>query len=188
MTPRDRRALIVGGVAVVAALILLRAAPWTVRQVLALRARATDMAVTLARARKVIEEVPAVRDSLAPALSAIVALGPKVLDGRSRADAEAALADLVTFTAQRQRLRIVRLDPVADTGDRVFGRVAVHAELEGDVAGLTRFLQSVETGEPVLTVPALTVQALEPDARPGVPERLRIEAVVSGLYLPREGR
>jgi hypothetical protein len=185
VSPRDRRALVLGGIAVLAAVVLLRAVPWAARSVRVLRERATDATATLARARAVLDGVPALRDSLPPTLGAIVALGPKVLDGRSRAEAEAALTDLLAFTARRHRLRIVRLDPVPDSGDRVFGRAAVHAELEGDIAGLTRFLQAVETEDPVLTVPALSVQALDPDARHDVAERLRIEATVSGLYLRR---
>jgi hypothetical protein len=79
----------------------------------------------------------------------------------------------------------VRLDPLPDSVAGAFGRVALHAELEGDVAGLTRFLRTIEVGDPLLTVPALSIQAADPVGRPNTAEQLRIEATVAGLYLPR---
>jgi hypothetical protein len=92
----------------------------------------------------------------------------------------------VSLAASRHALRMVRLDPLPDSAaDGVFSRVAVHVEMEGDVAGLTRFLRAVEIGDPLLTLPALSVQAADPLGRPNAPEHLKIEATVAGLYLPR---
>jgi len=108
------------------------------------------------------------------------------VDGRTAADAQASLSGLVSLAASRHALRIVRLDPLPDSaGDGVFNRVAVHVELEGDVTGLTRFLGAVERGDPLLTLPSLSVQATDPVGRPNAPEQLKIEATVAGLYLPR---
>jgi hypothetical protein len=188
VSPRDRRALLFGGGVMLGAVILLRAVPWAGRSVLALRTRASDATATLVRARAVLDGVPALRDSLPPTLNGIVALAPQVLDGRTRAEAEAALSDLVSLAARRHALLVVRVDPVPDSGGRVLGRATLHAEVEGDVAGLTQFLRAIETGEPVLTVPALSVQALETEGRAGGAERLRIEATVSGFYLPTGAR
>jgi hypothetical protein len=185
----DRRALVWGGLAVLGAVAVLRVLPWSIRGVTSLRAEAADRVLTLSRAREVLEGAPETRDSLAHALSAIVALAPRLVDGSTAAEAQASLSGLVSLTAARQALRIVRLDPLSDsTADGVFSQVAVHVELEGDIAGFTRFLGTVETGDPLLTVPALSVQAPDPSGQANGREQLRIEATIVGFYLPRGSR
>jgi hypothetical protein len=176
--------LLVGGGAIVGAVLLLRVLPWTVRSMIALRADAAERVELLSRADDVLAGAPAARDSLARALSDVVALAPKLVDGHTPGEAQAALSGFVSLTATRHALRVVRLDPLPDSALGAFGRVALHAELEGDVAGLTRFLRTIEVGAPLLTVPALSMQAADPVGRPNVAERLRIEATVAGLYLP----
>jgi hypothetical protein len=186
VTPRDRRALIWGGAAVLGAVFVLRALPWTIRAVAALRAEATERLETVARAQDVLAGAGVTRDSLAQALGAVVDLAPRLVDGVTAAEAQASLSGLVSLAASRHALRVVRLDPLPDSaGDGVFNRVAVHVELEGDVAGLTRFIGAVERGDPLLTLPALSVQAPDPGARLNAPEQLKIEATIAGLYLPR---
>lgn len=188
MTPRDRRALLYGGGAILGAVFLLRALPWAVRSVGALRAEAAERVETLARADELLAGAPALRDSLTRALGALVALAPRLVDGHTGAEAQASLSALVSLSASRHALRVVRLDPLPDSAAGPFGRVALHAELEGDLAGLTRFLKSIEIGDPLLTIPDLSIQAPDPVGRPTAVEQLKVEATVSGLYLPRGGR
>lgn len=186
MTPRDRRALMWGGAALFGAILVLRVLPWAVRASTALRSEAAERVQTLARASDVLASAPATRDSLAWALSAVVALAPRLVEGRTAAEAQASLSGLISLAASRHALRIARVDPLPDsTGDGAFNRVAVHVELEGDVAGLTRFLLAIETGDPLLTLPALSVQAIDPGGRANAPEQLKIEATIAGLFLPR---
>ncbi|MGH7644015.1 MAG: type II secretion system protein GspM [Gemmatimonadales bacterium] len=188
MTPRDRKALLLGGAVVLGAVLLLRVIPWGVRSVLALRARTLERVETLARARDALATAPALRDSLTHALGAVVALAPRLVDGRTAAEASASLSALVSMAARRHQVRLVRLDPVPDSAAGAFRRVAVHAELEGDVRGLTRFLRAVETGDPLLTLPMLAVLAPDPLGRSPGPEMLRAEVDVTGFFLPRETR
>jgi hypothetical protein len=186
MTPRDRRALVWGGAAVLGAVLVLRVVPLTVRSVSALRTEAREGVQTLTRAGEVLAAAPATRDSLAQVLGAVVALAPRLVEGRTAAEAQASLSGLVSLAASRHAMRIVRLDPLPDSaGDGAFNRVAVHVELEGDVSGLTRFLGAGETGDPLLTLPALSVQATDPVGRPNAAEQLKIELTIAGLYLPR---
>lgn len=181
----DRRALAWGGLVTLTAAIVLRIIPLSIRAVTSLRVETADRLLTLSRAQEVLEGARDTRDSLALALSSIVALGPRLVDGSSAADAQVSLSDIVSFTASRHAMRIVRLDPLPDsTADGVFSQVAIQVELEGDIAGLARFLGTVETGDPLLTVPALSVQARDLDHTNG-PEALKIEATIVGLYLPR---
>jgi len=184
MTQRDTRALILGGAAVLAAVVVFRVMPWVVRSAVALRTRALEQAATLTRAEEVLAREPQVRDSLAGVLGRIVALAPQLVDGRSGAEAQASLSSLVSLVANRQQVKVVRLDPLPDSSAGAFTRVALHAELEGDVAGLTRLLKAVETGVPLLSVTSLSVTAPDANART---EALRIEMDVAGYYLVRGG-
>jgi hypothetical protein len=185
MTLRDRRALLLGGGAILAAVLLFRVLPWAMRSVGALHARAIERVETLSRADEVLAAASATRESLTRALGEFVALAPRLVEGRSAAEAQASLAGLVSLAASRHALRVVRLDPLPDSTAGVFGRVALHAELEGDVAGLTRFLRAIETGDPLLTLPTLTVQTSDPAGQPRAPEQLRIEWTITGFYLPK---
>ena len=188
MTSRDRKALLLGGAVILGAVLVLRVIPWGVRSVLALRTRTLERVETLARARDALAAAPAQRDSLTLALGAVVALAPRLVDGRSAAEASASLSALVSMSASRHQVRLVRLDPLPDSAAGVFRRVAVRAELEGDVRGLTRFLRTIETGDPLLTVPALAVLAPDAQGRSPGPEALRAEVSIEGFFLPREGR
>lgn len=186
MTPRDRRALLWGAL-IVAAAVALRALPGAVRAVSSSRARLAERQATLARARTLIEAAPVLRDSLGRALASFVNLAPSLLEGRSRAEAAANLTTLMSLAAGRNALRVIQQDVTPDSVTGAFGRVTVRAQLEGDVSGLVRFFQTLETGNPLLTVGSLAIDAPEPQPRAGVPERLRVELEVSGWYLPREG-
>jgi hypothetical protein len=184
MSPRDRRALVWGGVAVAAALLVLRGIPWGVDRFSTMRRTALDRQATLERAREVLDGGELVRDSLGRVVGAIMALAPKLVDGRSAADAQASLSSLVSLAAGRHSLKVLRLDPLPDSAAGVFSRVAVHAELEGDVSGVTRLLRGIETAMPLLSVRSLAISAPEPGPR-GQPEALRVELGVAGYYLPR---
>ena len=97
MTVRDRRAVLRGGAVVLAALVLLRALPWAVRSVAALRVRALEQQATLARAEEVLARELAIHDSLTQVLGQIVALAPRLVDGHTSAQAQAGLASLVSL-------------------------------------------------------------------------------------------
>jgi len=188
MTPRDRKALVLGGAVVLGAVLVVRIIPWGVRSVSALRTRAGERVETLARVRDGLAAAPALRDSLTRTLGAVVALAPRLVDGRTAAEASSSLSALVSIAASHHQVRLVRLDPLPDSAAGVFRRVAVHAELEGDVRGLTRFLRAIETGDPLLTIPTLAVLAPDPLGRVPGPETLRAELEVAGFFLPREAR
>lgn len=185
MNPRDRRALLVGGAVILGALVVLRVLPRTVAAVGGLRERTAQQSAAASRARAVLAAAPAARDSLERVLNAIVALAPQLVDVHSAAEAQASLSALVSLAASRHGLKVARLDPLPDSSVGVFNRVTVHAELEGDVAGLAGLLRAVETSEPLLSVVSLAVSAPDPYARPNAPEVLHLEINVSGYYLPR---
>ena len=63
----------------------------------------------------------------------------------------------------------------------------VHAALETDVRGLIALIHAIDTGEEVLNLDELRVEAREPGTAPRGPEILKVEITVSGWYIrPRE--
>jgi len=183
MTARDRRALLLGVGTVVVAVLALRLVPAAVRAVLAWRARVAEQRETLAREQDLLGAVPTLRDSLGLALAGVVALAPSLVAAGTTAEAAASLASLVTLAASRHDIKVVRMDPLPDSAAGVFARVAVHAELEGDVRGLTQVLRALETGQPLLTVMAMSVDAPTPTGPTGAREVLRISLTVAGYGL-----
>ena len=185
MTPRDRRAVVLGASAVGIALLLLRGEPWAVAAMGRLQSRAVESAATANRARDLVGRAPAVRDSLAQVLSGVVALAPKLVSGRSSAEAQATLAGLLNFAAGHNALKVVAIDALPDSAAGVFAETRAHAVLEGDIRGLVGVLRTVETGDPILTVTSLSISAPDPRSPRGAPEILNLELLVTGYYLPK---
>ena len=86
MTERDRRAVLLGGGVVLAALLLLRVLPWMVRSALAAEAGLRERAALLARARADLADAAVLRDSAVGLGQALVGLAPKILSGNTVAE------------------------------------------------------------------------------------------------------
>lgn len=183
MKLRDRRAVLWGAVIVGAAALSTRVVPVGVRAAGSWKDTLRERQETLLRTRALLTALPHLKDSLADLLPKVVALAPDVVEGRSPAEATASLTSLVGFAASRHGLRVVRMDPLADSSVGAFGRVSVHVELEGDVAGLTRLLRVTEAGEPLLTFDALSVDARDRSSRREAPEVLRVAVTIAAFYL-----
>ena len=188
MTPRDRRALLVGGTAIALAVLGLRVLPWAARRVTEAHAVLRERATLLARTREEMAALPRLRDSAAVLSQALIALAPQVLSGSTPTEAGADLSGRMNLAASRAPARIERIDPLPDSsGDGRLGRVRVHASLETDVRGLVALLRAVDAGDEVLKLDELRVQAPEPGSAKRGPEILKIEITVSGWYIkPRE--
>ena len=183
MTPRDRRALVVGGVAVAVAVLGLRVLPWAVRRVTEAHAQLRERATLLARTRDEMASLPTLRDSAAVLSQALVALAPQVLSGATPAEAGADLSGRMNLAASRAPAKVERLDPLPDSsGDGRLGRVRVHAALETDIRGLVALIRAIDGGDEVLTLDELRVEASEPGMASRGPEILKVEITVSGWY------
>ncbi len=188
MTPRDRRALLLGGCVVIGAVLGLRVLPWAVRRVTAAHALLRERATLLARTREEMASLPTLRDSAAVLSQALLALATQVLSGSTSAEAGADLSGRMNLAASRAPAKVERLDPLPDSsGDGRLGRVRVHAALETDVRGLIALMRAIDTGDEVLKLDELRVEAPEPGTLPRGPEILKVEITVSGWYIkPRE--
>ena len=118
MTPRDRRAVLMGGVVVAGAVLGLRVLPWAVRRVTEARALLRERATLLARTGEEMASLPRLRDSAAVLSQALVALAPQVLSGSTPAEAGADLSGRMNLAASRAPAKVERLDPLpASSGD-----------------------------------------------------------------------
>lgn len=180
---RDRRALLGGGGTILTAALLLRGVPAGLAGVQHLRERTAEQVATLARAEAVIVRGHAVRDSLASVIRGIVALAPELVDGESAADAQASLAALLSLSANRHAVKVIHFDALADSAVGVFGRVAMHAELEGDLADITGVIGGIETGEPLLTLANVALETPDPVPHPRMSEVLHASFDIRGFYL-----
>jgi hypothetical protein len=184
MTPRDRRALLLGGIAIAGAVLGLRVLPWGMRRVTASHAVLRERATLLARTREEMASLPKLRDSAAVLSQALVALAPQVLSGSTPAEAGADLSGRMNLAASRAPAKVERLDPLPDSsGDGRLGRVRVHAALETDVRGLVALIRAIDAGDEVLKLDELRIEAPEPGTMQRGPEILKVEITVSGWYI-----
>ena len=184
MTPRDRRALLVGGIAIGGAVLGLRVLPWTVQRVTAAQAVLRERATLLARTREEMASLPRLRDSANVLSQALLALAPQVLSGSTPAEAGADLSGRMNLAASRAPAKVARLDPLPDSsGAGRLGRVRVHAALETDVRGLIALIRAIDGGDEVLKLDELHVESPEPGTVQRGPEILKVEVTVSGWYI-----
>ena len=184
MTARDRRALLIGGGAVLTAFLLLRALPWTLRSVFAAEVGLRQRAALLARAQADLAEASGLRDSAVALGRALVGLAPKILSGNSPAEAVADLSGRVNLAASRNQAKLERVDPLTDsTVSGRLHRVALRAAFECDIRGLVGVLQALTFGKAALAVRELRVTAVDAGPADKNPEVLRVEMTVAGWHL-----
>src|SRR5437879_1347587 len=99
MTARDRRALLLGGAVVFGAVFLLRVLPWGVRSALGAEAGLRERAAVLARTRADLADASILRDSAVDLGRALIGLAPKILSGKTAAEAVADLSGRVNLAA-----------------------------------------------------------------------------------------
>jgi hypothetical protein len=182
---RDRRAVLLGGGVLLAAWLAARGVPRLLHGYASLRARTEASAHQLAAAREALAEAPFVRDSLSVRAQRLVAWAPRLVAGRTPAEAAADLASLVTGLAAQLRVRVARMDPLPDSAGAVFARVGLRIEVQGDIGGIARWLSSLEEGDRLLAVRTISVMAPEPAAPATQAEALRAELTIVGWAAPR---
>jgi hypothetical protein len=152
------------------------------------RAGAVEQTRAAWEADALVAHATATRDTVVARNARYVALAPALLSGNSPAEASATLASLVSGAASAAGVKLgaVQLRVPADTGARrTFVRIAVHADVTGDIRGVTTLLANLEHGAARLRVRDLTVT--QPDvAAPGDRvEALRVELTVEGLAMAK---
>ena len=182
MSPKDRRAIILGAVIVLPALIFI----WGVRPY---RAALTETRDELETARLALsrEKAAVTTTSTAPgaqrlADSALIIVTPRLFEGRDDAIASAQMAAYLGSVARRSRVLMqdanTRPSTTSPEGIRTL-RVEVRAE--SDIQGITTFLHNLESGQKLVRVDRLEISRV-----PGLEDKngfetLSIAATVSGF-------
>lgn len=186
MTPRDRRALVVGGAITAAALFGLRLAPWVVRFLGELHQRVAMQAESLARAQDDIRQAQLLVDSGGVLKAKVLALAPRILSGSTGANATADLSGRLHAAAGNHRVRVERTDVIPDS-TRAGGlqQVVVRAMLESDSRGTLEMLRELTRSGVVVSLRDLRIMAIDPNSPDRSPEVLRTEVTVQGWFLNR---
>jgi hypothetical protein len=185
---RDRRTLALGA-AVVASLILLAKGVPAWRTWLAeARASADEQTRAATDADALLTRTRVERDTLAVRNARYIGLAPALVAGNTRGEASATLASVVSGAASAAGVKLgaVQLRPAADTGGRgAFVRVSVHADIVGDIHGITAMLTSLERGPLRLRVREVAVTQPDAAAPADRVEALRMDLTVEGLAMAK---
>lgn len=146
------------------------------------RVNADDLSAEASRAASSVNGEAAMRDSLASARSAYLALVPRFLEGETTAGAGSALASLVSIAASTANVRMGSAQIHADTTTTgAFTLIRVRADVTGDIRGLATMLANLERGRTLLAVRELSISQSDPAAGDDHPEVLRANLVVESL-------
>jgi hypothetical protein len=188
LTPRDRRTLLLGASVMASAWLATRGVPALLRAHADSRARTEASVQQLAAAREALEGATWTRDSLAARGRRLVEWAPRLVAGATPSEAMAELQSLVSDLASQHRVRIVRVQPSADSAAGLFTPVRLRVEAQADVSGLAHWLAAMEEDDRLLTIVGLSISAPEPAAVSNQAEVLRAELVIAGWAAPKTRR
>ena len=187
LSGREQRMIVGAGIVLGLAVIALRIGPAWWRWAESSRDVAAMAMTELEQARASVATLAATRDSLAARNERYLALAPSILSGRTPSAVGAALASAVSGAAAGAGLEMGTITIRPDTGGTsFFARPSVRGDARGDVAGLTRFLLTLERGPLLIVLRHLAVSQADAGAPPDRAESLRVEFVVEGIALVHE--
>ena len=182
MSPKDRRAIILGAVLVLPALIFI----WGVRPYRAAMAETHDELETarlaLSREKAAVAGKPTAPGGQQLADSALTLVGPRLFEGRDDAIASAQLAAYLGTVARRSRVLMedanTRPSMTSPEGIRTL-RVEVRAE--SDIQGIATFLHNLESGTKLVRVDRLEISRVPGLEDKNGYETLSVAATIVGF-------
>ncbi|MEO8201001.1 MAG: type II secretion system protein GspM [Gemmatimonadota bacterium] len=184
MTPGRRKMSLLVGLVIVAIWLAARVIPAAAGRFMDARWAIGERARLLAQSRRDIANEKILFDSAATIKQSMIDLAPKLLSGETAAQASDALTSLLGVIAERSNTKLTGSNPVDDsTMAGGLRRVAVHATLDGDIAGVTGLLQGLAQEATVLTTDDLQLLAADAAGTVTPTEVLRVELTVRGWYL-----
>jgi len=187
VTSRDRHALRLGALLVAGALLSLRAGPWLHRTLTATRARLIEQHHLLSETQRLVAELPILEDSAGRLAGLVAGLAPRLLAGYESGTALGDLAGRLSTVAGRHRAEVLSVDALPDsTTVGQLGRLTARARLATDFRGAVDIVAALGRGTVVLVPEAIRLVAQDPAAGPEASERLEVELLLSGWYLPGE--
>ena len=195
LTPRDRRALRLLGVALSLSLCTrLGAVPWLKAE----RSMRTDLEYErhmLARERSILAEARNYESVFASARDYLVEAAPRLLVAQSEAEAASvfyayleqqaeAAGGVLVSQIRSADAGAVRPGTESDTARQIVQPLALHVVGEGDLEGLLTFLRFLETGPRIVALSELEIANRSPP-RDATPEVLSFGFRATALYFAR---
>ena len=174
------------GLAIVAtALGVARIAVPAARHLAVRRAALDARAQLLARSRAVVAQEAALREALEASLLDVAATADVLIPGETSAAAAAELATIVTEAAGVVGLRLTQVTPVAMLPREPVAVVELRLGAEGDLPAVVRFLEDLERGGTIVSVPELSIR--ERGGAASATEGLVVRMTVMGYYRSQGG-
>lgn len=182
MSAKDRRAIILGAVVVLPALVFIYGVRPYQAAMAATRDELETARLALSREKAVVAARPTAPGGQQSADSALTMVEPRLFEGRDDAIASAQLAAYLGSVARRSRVLMqdanTRPSTSSSEGIRTL-RVEVRAE--SDIQGVATFLHNLESGQKLVRVDRLEISRV-----PGLEERngfetLSIAATIAGF-------
>ena len=181
LSPRDRRALSVGGAIVVAATLYRLALP-TLASLTQLRQSNQTMSDRLAFSGLDFAMLGASREALAARTRRLADADTLLLSAGSAAHVASELGAIVRGAARTAGLELLGATTQSDSVVRgAFQSALVRLEAQGDISGLMQFLLLIELGPGLVDVRELSVTPVEPAAGGDRAEVLRISISIEGV-------
>jgi type II secretory pathway component PulM len=180
LTPRDRRALTLGGAAFAPMLVwLLIIAPFT-RRLNETRDRLDRSTELLRRELRIAGTARQYAAARTEAHRRLEEARPRLIYATSDASARATLVGFVDERARASNIDVAAVDATGDsTPVGTLRRVAVRLSGTGDMEGILTLIGALEGGSPFLSLTQLEIEASA--ERTAGPEALAVRMVVSGL-------
>ncbi len=168
--------------------LVLKVVPAVIHEVRNAQWSLEDKVTLLARGLEELKSVEGMEDSATALRTALVAQAARVVTSGNVTQANDALVGLVSSVVTRANARLNRTEPVTDSAARGYlRRVALLASFDSDIGGAIAVLRSLAEESPVVVVESITIMAPDPNPPAGEPEVLKVEMVVRGWYLTRQG-
>lgn len=206
LSARDRRTLTVGGVLMLAILIVGRAGPAAFRFMRDQAATDNRILLEHARALEELKSLPELRDSMHARRLRLGQAFPTLLHGNGDAALVAALVAEVNEDANDNAVFVSSIEAHTDTTPHIpFTPVDARIEIIGDVHGVAGLLSTIESSDTRMRITelsltqsdpgaaptevellhaALSIQALGPAPNPSVVESLHVSAKGHGVKIP----
>lgn len=182
VSPRDRRVIAFGVIAMGAIAAIGRGLPAARAWNVALVDSAASLAGELAFARITHRRQPVTHALLATARQRATEIDSSILIATSPSAGAALLSALVAEAGDSSCVKIIATQLHADSvGSASLVRVSVRVTAVGDVSGLLAFLRTIESGDMLMAVEELAISSSDPAAPDDKPEALRAEIVIAAL-------
>ncbi len=185
LTRRDRRALTLGALlAVPAVLFQLGVKPY-LHATSELRGRVAREQDLLAREQTLLAELKSYPVRLQRAEATLLREAPRLFAGPDLVAASAALSNYVSGKAAASRVFVQRSETATPAADEGVARLAVDLHAVGDLEGILSFLQALESGPKLVTVSRLMIGKAErlTAGQPRDEEVLSLTASIGGYAL-----